>query len=318
MTPSTSILLSALACLALAGAATAVGLAETARPAAVSMERTVPIADSDIFAEIDANKPFRQIRGGQVGLECAGAKDISVASFDAAGGFDGTAQPAGRRFGKTADPLDSSKQVLMFAPSVSDSLGGAGSKRCELSWWITQPGVIKPYIDIWHAFGLLMPDGGYDFQAVISQYHQLTSQTVNPWAAIQAEKNGLVLFVRHNTMVPPTRATNQTRIFESPGIPTKAWTVIVTKVRIDPNEGGRGYFQAWRDGVQFADYAGPTGYATIEQHPTWQKFGFYPWDHANWSKPATARVLFKAPVFVRDPTGSKYTEASLRAYVLAR
>lgn len=317
MNQSTSIV-SALACLALAGAVTRVSAADTARPAAASAELIVPIAESDIFAEIDANKPFRQVRGGNVGLECAGAKDISVASLDDANGFFDSARPTDKRFGKVADPQDASKKVLMFAPSVGDSLAGAGAKRCELSWWITQPGVVKPYIDIWHAFGLLMPDGGYDFQAVISQYHQLTPQTVNPWAAIQAEKNGLVLFVRHNTTAPPTRATNQTRSFESRGIPTKTWTVIVTKVRIDPNEGGRGYFQAWRDGVQFANYAGPTGYATIDKYPTWQKFGFYPWDHTNWKTPNAVRVLFKAPVFVKDPSGSKYTEASLRAYVLAR
>lgn len=295
---------------------TLVALTETARAATAG--DVVPVAESDIFAAIDPNKPFLQVSGGDPGLECAGAKDISVGSLDDAIGFSSSAPPAGMRFGKTADPHDPLKKVLIFAPATNDSLAGAGAKRCEVSWWITQPGVIKPYVDIWYAFGLLMPDGGYDFLAVISQYHQLTPHTVNPWAAIQAEKNGLVLFVRHNTTVPPTRATNQTRSFASPGIPKREWTVIVTKVRIDPNASGRGYFQAWRDGVQFADYSGPTGYATIDKNPTWQKLGFYPWDYSNWSSPATVRVMFKAPVFVRDPTGSKYTEASLRAYVLAR
>lgn len=279
---------------------------------------TSSIAETDIFAGLDGNLAFVRAKGGNVGLECAGQTGMSVNSTSDTAGFVSGVAPVGMRFGKVADPFDASKKVLQFAPTRNDPLTGAGSKRCEASWWITQPGAIKPYIDIWHAFGLLMPDGGFPAQAVISQYHQTTKNTENPWSAIQAEADRLMLFVRYNTTVPPTRATNQTRTFASPGIPTKAWTVIVIKMRIDPRAGGQGYFQAWRDGVKFADYTGPTAYATIDQNPTWQKFGFYPWNYSAWSSPTTVRVLFKAPVFVRDPTGSRYTEAALRAYVLAR
>ncbi|EWS53339.1 MULTISPECIES: heparin lyase I family protein [unclassified Methylibium] len=290
-------------------------------PASTPVPPVVPassIAAADVFAELDANKPFAQQKGG-AGLECAGVGVGGVSSLSDSAGYFNSTSPAGKRFGKVADPLDPSKQVLLFAPTRNDSTaGGGGSKRCEVSWWTVQSGSIKPYVDIWHAFGLLMPDGGYDFQAVISQYHQTTSQTVNPWSAIQAEKDRLMLFVRSNTNSPPTQATNQTRTFASPGIPKTKWTVFVIKMRIDPRAGGQGYFQAWRDGVQFANYAGPTGYATIDQNPTWQKFGFYPWDYANWSSPTAVRVLFKAPVYVKDPTGSKYSESDLRSYVLAR
>lgn len=276
------------------------------------------IAAADIFAAIDPNLPFSQVKGGSVGLECAGAKNLSVNALSDSGGFQSSVSPSGVRFGKVADPLDASKQVLLFAPSKNDPLTGAGAKRCEVSWWTTQSGVIKPYVDIWQAFGLLMPDGGYDFQAVISQFHQTIEATVNPWAALQAEKDRLMLFVRSNTTASPALATNKTATFPSPGIPKSKWTVIVIKTRIDPSATGRGYFKAWRDGVQFADYSGPTGFNTIEANPTWQKFGFYPWQHTSWSSPAAVRVLFKAPVYVKDPTGSKYSEADLRAYVLAR
>lgn len=275
------------------------------------------IAAGDIFAAIDPNLPNSQIKGGNVGLECAGAKDISVNALSDTTGFVSSVAPAGKRFGKVADPLDPTKQVLLFANSKNDPLTGAGAKRCEVSWWINQAGVIKPYVDIWHAFGLLMPDGAYGFQAVLNQFHQLTD-TTNPWAAIQAESDRLMLFVRSNTSAYPTAATNKTSGFPSPGIPKSKWTVIVLKTRIDPSANGRGYFQAWRDGVKFADYVGPTGFNTIETKPTWQKFGFYPWQYANWTTPDAVRVLFKAPVYVKDPTGSKYSEADLRAYVLAR
>lgn len=279
---------------------------------------TSGVEAADVFAEIDPNKPFTQVKGGNAGLECAGLTGMSVNNTNEGSGFVSTVPPAGTRFGKVTDPLDATKKVLLFSNSKNDPTSGAGSKRCEASWWVSQPGAIKPYIDIWHAFGLLMPDGGYNFQAVVSQYHQTTTQTVNPWSALQAEKDRLMLFVRYNLNNPPTHATNQTRTFASPGIPKTQWTVIVIKMRIDPRANGQGYFQAWRDGVQFANYTGPTGYATIDQNPTWQKFGFYPWNYSNWSTPDNVRILFKAPTFVKDPTGSKYNEAALRAYVLAR
>lgn len=277
----------------------------------------IPIAEADIFAKIDNLLPFASAKGGAA-LESAGTNAGSIVSLNDVTGYFNATSPAGMRFGKVNDPLDPTKKCFLFAPSINDSTaGGGGSKRTEVSWWVTQSGAIKPYIDIWHAFGLLMPDGGYDFAAVISQYHQTTTKTVNPWAALQAEKDRLMLFVRFNTNNPPTQATNQTRPFASPGIPKDKWTVFVTKMRIDPRAAGLGYFKCWRDGVLFADYKGPTGYATIEENPTWQKFGFYPWDLSNWKTPATVKVLFKAPVYAKDTTG-KYSEADFRSYVLAR
>lgn len=274
------------------------------------------IAAADIFAEIDANKPFAQEIGG-AGLECDGPNRGAIKGISDANGLTGTT-PDGKRFGKTPDPLNPAKTVLLFAPNKNDALTAA-APRCEASWWHSQPGKLKTGTDIWYAFGMLVPEGSYGWESVVSQWHQ--ECCVNPWAAFALRKGSIDVQLRWNSSPNPTQAGNSTRSWNSPGVPIDKWTVFVVKAKISPLVGGGGYYKVWRDGAVVADYTGPISYNTGDARVPWAKFGVYPWGYASdgnrWTTPETMKVLFKAPVFVHDPAG-KYTEADLRAYVLAR
>jgi hypothetical protein len=61
------------------------------------------------------------------------------------------------------------------------------------------------------------------------------------------------------------------------------------------------------------DYSGPIGFNT-PGYRDYAKFGYYNWSSYNSSR----KVLLRAPVLVQDPTGSKYTVDTLRAYVEAQ
>lgn len=285
-------------------------------PPPVVVPQVSKIAAADIFAEIDANKLFAQEVGG-AGLECDGDKRGPIKGINDANGFSSTT-PSGKRFGKIADPVDSSKQVLLFAPNKFDGLV-SGAPRCEASWWHSQPGKLKTGTDIWYAFGLLVPEGSYGWESIISQWHQ--ECCVNPWAAFALRKDSIDVQLRWNSSSNPTQAGNSTRAWNSPGVPIDKWTVFVVKAKITPKPGDGGYYKVWRDGAVVADYTGPISYNTGDARVPWAKFGVYPWGYASdgnrWTTPETMKVLFKAPVFVHDPSG-KYTEADLRAYVLAR
>lgn len=276
------------------------------------------IAAADIFAEIDANKPFAQEIGG-AGLECDGPKRGQIKGINDANGLTGTT-PDGKRFGKTPDPLDPSKTVLLFAPNKNDALT-SGAPRCEVSWWYSQLGKLKTGTDIWYAFGLFLPNWtAVPREIVVSQWHQ--ECCVNPWAAFILQDEKFKLQLRWNSSPNPTASGNQAREWQSAGIPTSKWTVFVVKAKITPKVGEGGYYKVWRDGVQVADYSGAISYNTGDTRVPWAKFGAYPWgydrtDSQGWKTPETTTLLFKSPVFVHDPAG-KYTEADLRAYVLAR
>lgn len=224
------------------------------------------------------------------------------------------------RFGKAADPADPSKKVLLFAPNKFDGLV-SGAPRCEVSWWHSQPGKLKTGTDIWYAFGLYLPNWTVvPREIVISQWHQ--ECCVNPWAVVILQDEKFKLQLRWNSSSNPTQAGNSAREWQSPGIPTSKWTVFVVKAKITPKVGEGGYYKVWRDGVQVADYSGPISYNTGDARVPWAKFGAYPWgydrtDSQGWKTPETTTLLFKNPVFVHDPAG-KYTEADLRAHVLAR
>lgn len=278
---------------------------------------TRAIAAADVFAAIDANLPNSAEIGG-AGLECDGPNRGSVKGINDANGLTGST-PDGMRFGKVVDPSDPTKRVLQFAPHKADALTAA-APRCEASWWHTQSGKLRVGTPIWYAFALRTPDGSYDWESVVSQWHQ-EGNTVNPFFAVALQKDELSFYLRWNTSTAPTQAGNQSRTWRSAGAPIAQWTVIVVQAVIDARPGGAGFLKLWRDGALLADFTGPVGYNVMATKPPWAKFGVYPWGYDGnsnrWTTPETMRVLFKAPTYVADAAG-KYTEADLRAYVLAR
>jgi hypothetical protein len=236
---------------------------------------------------------------------------ISASSIPESG-IHGTVLSNGEslRLGKETDPLNSSRKALAFQVAPSDP-NTSGAKRAELKF----PNHVENNQVYWAAFSVYVRDWG----TLASTDHALFGLQVHggccdlsPSVAVYS-RGGRTFYIdaRTSPSNPGSQSTSySTRSAEYP-VPFGRWTDMVFKFKLDP--AGNGFLQAWMDGSQIMNYSGPLGYYNDGNKPYF-KFGYY-----NWTSFSSARkVMLRSPVYVADPTGSKYKPDDLRAYISAQ
>lgn len=227
-------------------------------------------------------------------------------------GIHGTVLSNGEslRLGKDSDPLNSTRKALAFQVSPTDP-DTSGAKRAELKF----PNHVELNTVYWAAFSVYVRDWG----TLSSTDHALFGLQVHggccdlsPSVAVYS-RGGKTFYVdaRYSTGNPGTQSTSSSvRSAEYP-VPFGRWVDMVFKFKLDP--AGGGFLQAWMDGSQIMNYSGRLGYYTDGSKPYF-KFGYY-----NWTSFDSARkVMLRSPVYLVDPTGSKYKPEDLRAYINAQ
>ncbi len=267
------------------------------------------IAAADVYGEADANVPFAQQSGynAQVIGQFPDARDIPET------GIHYTALPNGEtlRLGKVADPLNTLTKVFAFQVAPGDPTT-SGSKRSEFEF----PANVENGNTYWIAFSVNVQDWGAlsngDDALFGTQVHSGdSSKGFSPsFSLVSYGSSGGRTFQVFRTA--NTSGTGQT-MFKYPEIPIRfgQWTDFVFKFRHALDDSG--LLQVWMNGQQIVDYTGPIGFNT-PGYRDYAKFGYY-----NWSSFSSSRkVLLRAPILVRDPTGSKYSADAMRAYVLGQ
>ena len=264
------------------------------------------IAAADVLGEADANVPFAQQSGynAQVIGQFPDAQDIPET------GIHYTALPNGEtlRLGKVADPMNTLTKVFAFQLAPNDP-STSGSKRSELEF----PPNVENGKTYWIAFSVNVQDWGGlssgDDALFGTQVHSGdSSKGFSPsFSLVSYGSSGGRTFQVFRTA--NTSGTSQT-LFKYPEIPIPfgQWTDFVFKFRHATDS--TGLLQVWMNGQQIVDYSGPIGFNT-PGYRDYAKFGYYNWSSFNSSR----KVLLRAPILVRDPTGSKYSADAMRAYV---
>ncbi|HYE85941.1 MAG TPA: Ig-like domain-containing protein [Vicinamibacterales bacterium] len=207
------------------------------------------------------------------------------------------------RLGKEIDPANPARKALAFALAPNDPTT-SGSKRSEFKF----PKNIDFGSTYWTAFRLFVPDWGTlnsDDQAVFgTQLHTgaTGSGTCLPAFSMTAVNNG------RDFRLHARGAGARTDLAVKP-IPFGRWADFVFKFR--QGTGSNGLLQVWMDGQQIASYTGELGCQTSTMD--YVKFGYYNYS-AGFNAPR--KLLMRQVVLVKDPTGSKYTPETLRAFAV--
>lgn len=218
------------------------------------------------------------------------------------------------RLGKQTDPTDSSRRALVFQLAPTDP-STSGSKRSEFSF-ADDIQMDKVY---WIAYRVYVYDWGAlpstDQSLFGTQVHSSRSDLgLSPtFCPVTYDGRTFRISLQYSTSSSPTTSNTvsvKMPASNQPGIPIPfgRWADMVFKFRQSTSSSG--FFQAWMDGTQIANYTGPMGYNT-PGYIDYVKIGYY-----NWSSFSTPRkILMRSPVVVQDPTGSKYSAGDLRSYV---
>lgn len=261
---------------------------------------------SDILTRASASVPFARQSGynTQVINLYTKAADIPEA------GIHGTSLPGfgTLRFGRVPDPADESCKALCFVLAPTDP-NTSGSKRAELKF----PENIAIGRVYWAAFGLYIDDWGSvpegDDAVLGMQLHSGGSSGLSPAVKVNVRRGKTFnIDARYSLTNPPKQSTSKS--VRSPDIPVTfgKWLDFVFRIRLAVPDGG--FVQAWIDGAQVFDYAGPVGYDTPGTKPYF-KFGYYNWSGLT----SPRRLLMREPCVVLDPTGSKYSHDMLRSLI---
>ena len=261
---------------------------------------------ADILARASANVPFAQQSGYNTQIINRYIKAADIPE----GGVHGPSLPAlgTLRFGKVPDPGDQNRKAFCFVLAPTDP-NTSGSKRAELKF-AENVAMGQVY---WAAFGLYVYDWGSvpdsDVAVLGMQLHSGGSSGLSPAVQINARRGRtLTIDARHSLTNPPKQSTSKS--VRSPDIPLTfgKWLDFVLRIRLAVPDGG--FVQAWIDGAQVFDYAGPVGYNTPDTKPYF-KFGYYNWSGLS----STRQLLIREPCVVLDPTGSKYSHEMLRSLI---
>lgn len=271
------------------------------------------INPADIVGQAQASVPFAQQSGfnAQVLGQFPAAQNIPEA------GINGSKLPNGEtlRFGKAADPFDTSKNAFLFQVAPGDPLT-SGSHRSELEF----PMNIEPGKTYWIAYSVYVYDWGTlmngDDALFGTQLHSGNSNLgLSPAFTVYTSgaTGGRTFQIYRQYSTNPSPTQSNSVVYRSQQFPLAfgQWMDFVFKFRESIDNSG--LLQVWMNGNQIMDYTGPLGYSTPGTKD-YAKFGYYNWSSFNSSR----KVLLRAPVLVQDPTGSKYTVDTLRAYVEAQ
>jgi hypothetical protein len=229
------------------------------------------------------------------------------------------------RFGKQADPADSSKQVFAFTVAPGDPITNSG-KRAELTGFgeniefgKTYWAAVKVYVYSWgsagnnsHALFGMQVHAGNGAPGGLSPsfgiYTQVTSADPQKFL-------GFRIPARYATCQSGT--CDDDKVWFPPEsqpartIPFGQWVEFVFKFR--HGAGTNGLLQVWQDRVQIVNYEnqGALGYANSGVND-YIKFGYYNWEETIFDNSGQARkVLLRSPLLIRgfDATTNapKYT-----------
>ena len=267
----------------------------------------VEIDPADILLHASANVPFATQDGYHVQVvgTARAVKDIPEEGIKSTQLTNGDSL----RFGKTPDPKNSARRVLLLQVHKNDKTT-SGGKRCEIR---AQDNIEHNKV-YWVAFSAYVYDWGTlavgDDAVFGVQLHQGNDalKVGGPAFGLYTRQTGRVFRVRGRFSESPTpSADNATNVeFADQPIPFGRWADFVLKFK--ENTSGQGLLQAWMDGVQIADYKGSLGYSTGQSD--YLKFGYYSWG-AMGSSPR--KVLLRSPVIVADRAG--YTQEMFRSLV---
>ena len=268
------------------------------------------INSADILGSASSEIPFAQQSGygGQVLGQYPSPSQIPETT-----GIEGSLLPNGERIrlGKQADPANSSKKALVFqlAPTDPDT---SGNPRAEISfsktieynkvYWVA----MRAYV---HDWGSLASN---DVSVFGTQLHSGdNSRGLSPSFSLIANNGGRTfqVYAVTSTSSSPSQSNSVTTRYSVGSIPFGRWVDFVFKFR--HNVSGNGLLQVWMDGQQIVNHTGNLGFNT-PGYNDYAKFGYYNWS-AGFNSPR--KVMLKAPTIVRDPTGSTYTAADLRAHI---
>src|SRR3954470_11498165 len=213
------------------------------------------------------------------------------------------------RLGKETDPVNSLRKAMSFQLSPSDPVT-SGSHRSELRF----ENNIEMNKTYWTAFSVFVRDWGTlasgDAALFGTQLHSGNdSSGYSPAFGLYTSANGRNFQVQMR--YAPTGGAATTLRYADRPIPFGRWMDVVVKFKQSTTGGGM--LQVWLDGEQVVNYAGSLGFDT-PGYKDYFKFGYYNWSSFN----STRKVMMRAPIVVADPTGSKYSAATLRAYVNAQ
>jgi hypothetical protein len=264
---------------------------------------TGSIDAADILGRAMANAPFSQ----QSGYTAQAIGTHTSASSIPESGINGTMLSNGEklRLGKETDPVNSLRKAFTFQLSPNDPLTSS-SHRSELR----MANNIEFNKTYWAAFSVFVRDWGTlnssDQSSVGVQMHSGDdSSGYSPAFALVTSGNGRNFQVQARSVMSST-----TQRFADRPIPFGKWLDVVIKFKQNVN--GAGLLQVWYDGEQVVNYTGNLGYPVNAKD--YFKFGYYNWSSFN----STRKLMIRAPIVVADPTGSKYSASTLRAYVNAQ
>jgi hypothetical protein len=264
---------------------------------------TGAIDAADILGRAMATVPFSQ----QSGYTAQAIGTHTSASSVPESGINYTTLSNGEtlRLGKETDPVNSTRKAFTFQLAPNDPVTSS-SHRSELRFGNN----IEFNKTYWAAFSVFVRDWGTlnssDQSSVGVQMHSGDdSSGYSPAFALVTSNNGRNFQVQARSVMSST-----TQRFADRPIPFGKWLDVVIKFKQNVN--GAGFLQVWYDGEQVVNYTGNLGYPVNAKD--YFKFGYYNWSTFN----STRKLMLRAPIVVADPTGSKYSASTLRAYVNAQ
>ena len=267
---------------------------------------------ADVMGTAQAEVPFAQQAGynTQILAQYLNAADIPESGMHAFTLANGETL----RFGKHADPLDSTRRVLAFQVDPND-VTTSGAKRAELKFGNN----IEMDRVYWAALSVYAYDWGSlstaDDALFGLQQHNGSPADLSPNIALITAGTGRTfqIMALGSSSTSPSYSNTVTVKSQEMPMPFGRWSDFVFKFKL--NTSGAGFVQVWQDGTLIFSHTGLLGYIT-PGYKDFFKFGYYNWSGAGFA--STRKLLLRSPVIVADPTGSKYQPEDLRAYVNAR
>jgi Polysaccharide lyase len=227
----------------------------------VSIAHAKPLDAADIFLTVDPDLPFKEAHWN---LQCDTAQQSAPKlKSDRVTGKAFRSGEDVQKFGRTESPSDKDVKVLLFQ-AQADSVQYGGSPRCEIRF-----GQEKYHLprnkNLWHAFSVWLDDWSQadDSMLIMQWFHGVNNAKLNPPLGVVVTRDRIYATLRHSDAEEMTRRDQvEARVFDERSSSLYGrWLQVIIQAKISPQESDGGYFKAWIDGKQVADYRGPIGYA---------------------------------------------------------
>jgi hypothetical protein len=217
------------------------------------------ISSTDIMGTAQAEVPFSQQKGFNTQilnqyLDSASIPESGMHAFTLSNGET-------LRFGKYADPRNSSRKAFAFQVDPKD-VTTSGAKRAELKFG-NNIEIGKVY---WAAMSVYVYDWGTlkdtDDSLWGLQQHNGSPADLSPNFAIYTSGTGRTfqIHARGSSSSSPSYGNTTTVKYPDVPIPFGRWADFVFKFKLSPSGGG--FLQVWLDGTQIVNHQGILGYVT--------------------------------------------------------